>query len=244
MQRQKLLALLCFILLFVAACSPKNLTGGTDDTLQKLWNNAIQDAAYSDNSEIMPLVTLIAKDRNIQWNEEKNAVLLGTYHKYSFQDNVNKSFPAWKKPIWAVSVRELKKWYERNKTEVSNWQLRLAQLLGLPADSAYDYFTLFWVKPEHVIRPAYITDVTAQMKNGIQHISDPEYKKWFEQNYMYSNVTGHFPWTRLGYSYDWGNPEQEYGLTEFLIQNPEQTTIVHSLTVPEFIDWLEKYKNF
>lgn len=250
MQKQKFPALFCFLLFLLTACSakelPKNLTDSqTENTLEILWKNAIQDAAISSDNEIMPLVTLTKNDKNVQWNKQKNAVLLGTYHKYSFTDNVNKSFPAWKKPIWAVSVPELKNWYEKNKSSVDNWQLRLAQVLGLPAvqedTMGYEYFTLFWVKPEHVIRPAYITDVTAQMKNSIQHIQDAEYKKWFEQNYVYSNTLGHLPWTRLGYSYDWGNPEQKYGLTEFLIQNPEHTTIVHCLTVPELIDWLEKY---
>ncbi len=249
MQKQKILALFCFLLLWLTACStkelPKNLAGSeTENSLETLWNNAIQDTAISNDNEIMPLVTLTKDDKNVQWDKQKKAVLLGTFHKYSFQDNVNKSFPAWKKPIWAVSVPELKNWYEKNKSSVENWQLRLAQVLGLPTDCGYEYFTLFWVKPENVIRPAYITDVTAQMKNGIQHVQEPEYKEWFEQNYMYSNVTRHFPWTRLGYSYDWGNPENEYGLTEFLIQNPEHTTIEHSLTVPELIEWLEKYKKF
>lgn len=249
MQKQRLLVLFSFVLFFITACSQMELPKAgskAENILGELWNHAIQDAAVSNDNEIMPLVTLTAKDRNVQWNKEKNAVLLGTFHAYSFSDNVNKSFPAWKKPIWAVSVRELKNWYEKNKASVENWQLRLAQVLGLPADyndtKGYEYFTLFWVRPEHVIRPAYITDVKAQMKNGMQHIQDTEYKKWFEQNYMYSNVTGHFPWTRLGYSYDWGNPEQEYGLTEFLIQDPEYTTIVYSFTVPELIEWLEKYE--
>ena len=249
MQKQKILALFCFLLLWLTACStkelPKNLADSeTENSLETLWNNAIQDTAISNDNEIMPLVTLTKDDKNVQWDKQKKAVLLGTFHKYSFQDNVNKSFPAWKKPIWAVSVPELKNWYEKNKSSVENWQLRLAQVLGLPEECGYEYFTLFWVKPENVIRPAYITDVTAQMKNGIQHVQEPEYKEWFEQNYMYSNVTRHFPWTRLGYSYDWGNPENEYGLTEFLIQNPEHTTIEHSLTVPELIEWLEKYKKF
>lgn len=244
MQKQKLFALFCFLLLLITACSPKELPKAdskAENPLEQLWNHALQDAAVSNDNEIMPLVTLTQKDKNVQWNKGRSDVLLGTYHKYPFKDNINKCFPAWKKPIWAVSVRELKNWYEQNKSSVENWQLRLAQVLGLPADPEYEYFTLFWVRPKNVIRPAYITDVTKQMKNGMQHIQDEDYKKWFEQNYMYSNVTRHFPWTRLGYSYDWGSPDNEYGLTEFLIQNPERTEIVHSFTVPELIDWLEQY---
>ncbi len=27
-----------------------------------------------------------------------------------------------------------------------------------------------------------------------------------------------YPWTRLGYTYDWGNPGSEVGLSEFVIQ--------------------------
>ena len=34
-----------------------------------------------------------------------------------------------------------------------------------------------------------------------------------------------FPWTRLGYTYDWGNSTSEIGLSEFVIKNNSQVTV-------------------
>jgi len=33
----------------------------------------------------------------------------------------------------------------------------------------------------------------------------------------YDNPAKGYPWTRLGYTYDWGNPDSEVGLSEFVI---------------------------
>ena len=41
-----------------------------------------------------------------------------------------------------------------------------------------------------------------------------------------------YPWTRLGYAYDWGNPQSEVGLSEFVIKKGALVQI-HAVT---FID--------
>jgi hypothetical protein len=33
----------------------------------------------------------------------------------------------------------------------------------------------------------------------------------------YDDPSKGYPWTRLGYTYDWGNPESEVGLSEFVV---------------------------
>ena len=46
---------------------------------------------------------------------------------------------------------------------------------------------------------------------------DPGYitwfNDWFKKNYSSDPP---FPWTRLGYTYDWGNPVSDIGLSEFV----------------------------
>lgn len=34
-----------------------------------------------------------------------------------------------------------------------------------------------------------------------------------------------YPWTRLGYTYDWGNPRREIELSEFVIREPAMVQI-------------------
>jgi hypothetical protein len=44
---------------------------------------------------------------------------------------------------------------------------------------------------------------------------DEKYSKWFEDNKSTYTSDPPFPWTRLGYTYDWGNRRSEVGLSEF-----------------------------
>lgn len=235
--------ILSFFLCVLTACSPLSPHGGraeiSEPNPEHLWKAAMADAVFSEDSEIKPLVCLTQDDPNVIWNREKNAVLLATFHKHSPNYKENRGFPEEEKEIWAVSAAELQKWLEKNKSKVS--ALRFAQVLGLPADCGFDTFTVFWIHPQNVIRPAYITDTAKQMKNGMEHMQNSPYKEWFEQNILFSYFWAQYPWTRLGYTYDWGNPEQEYGLTEFLIQNPQSAVIVRSFTLTEFICLTEKF---
>jgi hypothetical protein len=38
-----------------------------------------------------------------------------------------------------------------------------------------------------------------------------------------------YPWTQLGYTYDWGNPESEVGLSEFVIRKGS-TVVIKSVS--------------
>jgi hypothetical protein len=52
------------------------------------------------------------------------------------------------------------------------------------------------------------------------------YKDWFvnRQNTIYKTSDGGWPWTQLGYTYDWGNRKNSVGLSEFVIRlDPDQS---------------------
>ena len=142
--------------------------------------------------------------------------------------------------IWATSLGEMLSWYTGSSSGVDDWKLRFAQLLGVHEDEGYTRFSAFWVAPADVIRPAYITDVTKQMINDYTLVTDETYKQWFDQNILWSYFTSDYPWTRLGYTYDWSGGESEYGLSEFLIYDGSKTEIEFTYTTEEFVDWLEQ----
>ena len=67
------------------------------------------------------------------------------------------------------------------------------------------------------------------------------YWSWFEHQALvaYSLRSG-CPWTRLGYTYDWGNAQQDdslskYGLSEFLIPLGTAVNVAFTLPIAEFI---------
>src|SRR5699024_10217345 len=124
-------------------------------------------------------------------------------------------------------------------SDVTDWDLRFAQLLGMPDDGSCTRFSAFWIAPSEVIRPAYVTDVTAQMVNGYDQITDETYQTWFDGNILYSYFESAYPWTRLGYTYDWSGGDSAYGLTEFLVADGREAEIAFTCSTEDFVAWLD-----
>lgn len=140
---------------------------------------------------------------------------------------------------WVTTVPELrnfcqaKKW--KNETQLL---VRVKQLLGLSLRSENKYVAELWVDPAHLVRPCIdnevidsqcVPDVVAHMGKNVKPDlkgGDPAWQRWFEQtkraNYESPSPEKRFPWTRLGYSYDWGRIKKSFeeipaGLSEFVV---------------------------
>ena len=80
-----------------------------------------------------------------------------------------------------------------------------------------------WVKPSDLFRPSAdpeISDGEAETEfrrpNNFVTVSDA-YVKWYNDLKMQSYGSNGYPWTRLGYTYDWGDNRRHIGLSEFVI---------------------------
>ena len=100
-------------------------------------------------------------------------------------------------------------------------------------------FAEIWVRPADLIRPApdpEISDHEAELdfpiSPGIVSIDDA-YKAWFleHKSTVYKKaIPG--TWTRLGYTYDWGNRVDHVGESEFIVR-PGANVEVESITPTE-----------
>lgn len=232
MKKQLIAIAACISLLPMTGCastaSPSN---------EELWATAMADAVFSTDDEVMELVCLTPEDPQVIWDEAGQRVLLVTWHDYGEPCEPGDSLAH--DDIWATSLGELTAWYREEGRNVDNWDLRFAQLLGMPDDGSCTRFTAFWISPSDVIRPAYVTDVTAQMENGYDQVTDPAYRAWFDSNILYSYFESAYPWTRLGYTYDWSGGDSVYGLTEFLIADGSQTEVAFTYSTEDFVAWLD-----
>lgn len=226
-----LCAALCMCLTLGCACAQ-------EAELEQMWTAAVEDAVLSHQDEVMELVCLTQDDPQVIWDESGERALLITWH--DGEQDVKPGDALKKDEIWATSLGEMENWYGENASGVEDWDLRFAQLLGLPEDCGYTHFTAFWVCPQDVIRPAYVTGVTAQMENDYALVDDAEYKAWFDANIIYSYFESEYPWTRLGYTYDWGGGDSDYGLTEFLVMDAANTQAAFTYSTQEFVGWLEE----
>ncbi|MEG0229112.1 MAG: hypothetical protein RR640_00735 [Oscillospiraceae bacterium] len=207
---------------------------------EQLYKKSVEDAMIADADEIKPLVTLTKESNMVTWNEKADKILLISWHKYPDRYKQGETTTLSHGEVWTFTDKEIAKWYQANKNGVSDWNLRFKQLIGLPPDSKYTHFTALWANPADVYRPAYITDIaTANMATTLIEKENTEYKNWFNDNILFSYYEDAYPWTRLGYTYDWADNGTEYGLSEFLIAKDAAVSIEFTKTTEDFIKWLD-----
>ncbi len=134
---------------------------------------------------------------------------------------------------WVTVHPELERILAANPNPSMNHTLRVMQLLGLPADGGNRYIVETWVKPGDLFRPSpdsEIVDTTAQLT--FPWNASDSHKEWFVGNIVYSYFTKAYPWTRLGYTYNWGGGSAHFGLSEFIIKRGA-TIIVESVSPVE-----------
>lgn len=207
-------------------------------TLEQLYSEATMDSITAEPDEIFPLVCLTPQDRQTQWQDGK--VLVATVNKKPqlYTEGKTISLPG---EVWTVSAKEMENWIHKNKSDVTDWQIRLQQVVGVPLTSEYTHVTAMWVSPEDVIRPAYSRDITSgAMPTALPQDTPEDYRDWFEGNVMWSYFDSQYPWTRLGYTYDWAENSGEYGLTEFLVREGAMVTIAYTDTIADYIKRLEQ----
>ncbi len=210
--------------------------------LQMLYISAVEDAAFAEAEEIMPLVSLTKDDPLVTWDESGERVLLCTWHNYP------ESYPAGKTVtldwgnVWTFTPDELAQKYKAEFSQVSDWELRLNQIIGFAPDSEHSTFTTFWVAPSDVCRPACQPDpASGEMKTQLdQDSAEESYTLWFNENILDSYFYGAYPWTRLGYTYDWADNGSEYGLSEFLIRQGAEVEVVDTRTTEEFLEQINQ----
>lgn len=225
------LAIVCCITIF---------TGCVTKTNEQLYLESVQDAKVASPDEIRELVVL-TKDSDMATFDDSDRVLLLSWHKYPGSYVAGQTTSNVWGELWAFTDKEILSWYDKNSNGVTDWELRLEQLIGLPVETEYTHVTAMWVNVEDVIRPAFVTSVTEQVTE--QSLDDSmlgEHQEWFENNTESSYSDDYpYPWTRLGYTYDWEIGIEEYGLSEFLVLKNSELLVEWTYSNQEFINWLE-----
>lgn len=124
-------------------------------------------------------------------------------------------------PVWVVPAGQLEQWFESRNLHPT--VERVEQLMGLPSETGKTRFVEMWVDPADLFRPSpdpEISDSESELDypSGAGTTVEQFYKDWFEYTKanQYSD-SAPYPWTRLGYTYDWGDQYNHVGLSEFVI---------------------------
>lgn len=201
--------------------------------LVSMFASAVTNAHNITPAKISRNLSPIASyNTNLVWSN--GLVLVASFTKtYDYPQHIGGLYTNRAADGWVTLAPEARNFF-RTYTG-TNYLLRYKQLLGMPYTVGNNMIAEFWVDPQILFRPSpdpEINDREAQMDfsytNSARLAVSQAHYSWFT-NQVVANA---WPWTRLGYTYDWGNSRSYIGLAEYVI--PQGSVfIVHSITDAE-----------
>lgn len=225
-----------------------------DSLVREQYKAAVEAAKDGGCEQVRPLVVIDStlESDKVTWNAEKEKVLMVVAHASPemFESATPVTITS---EMRVFSDREFLEWFRMNRKGVRNWGLRLRQLLGLPREEKLTHFTTIWVEPKDLIRPAYTPSIaSSEMACRFEDDDDSQLdslgmwlRNWFDKTWSASYKSdGGYPWTRLGYTYDWGaTGSDKYGLSEFLLMNESKVMVQTTKDLKSFVRWLGDRNN-
>ncbi len=199
-----------------------------DQTLEARFRAAVVDASVADPDEIYDQLIAITPDNTaLVWSEDGSKVLMATWTSWNGYDNETGNEIVLTRETWVTTVPEFQTFCQIYPAQADTpLVLRLEQLLGLPPHNGKTKIIEMWVPTDGLFRPSPDPEIDDQVAglelpdaSAFKSQVDYEFHRdWYnlQNSLSYDPVNG-YPWTRLGYSYDWGNPTSEVGLSEFVI---------------------------
>ena len=205
------------------------------------YKDAINDALDPEPNEVVTnLVAIVRSNPTLVWkdfDDGARVLMVSLVSDPSFyRDKIGGPYETGNRDTWVTAVPELRRACAQPDFSRGDLAMRLRQLLGLTPTAPVTAFVEFWVAPARLFRPApdnEITDTTA----GLNFPANTErwYREWFNRlrarQYFDSEtpLNRPYPWTQLGYTYDWGSPTLHQGMSEFVVKT-QSTLIVNTIT--------------
>lgn len=202
-----------------------------EPTLAELYQDAVDDASVPEADEIATDLVAISDDNEGLMRDSEGRVLMITWTSYSGYDGMEGESMDLAVEVWVTAAPHMQDFCRASGLQGDALDLRLEQLLGLPAGNGKDRVVALWVPPEGMFRPSpdpEIDDSSAGLDfpAGVAQ----EHKDWIEDLRASSYGEGGYPWTQLGYTYDWSpDADSEEGLSEFVVR-PGTTVVIDSVT--------------
>ncbi|MBI1387599.1 MAG: hypothetical protein GC154_04050 [bacterium] len=231
-----------WLLLSLAVQPSPGWPQASDDELWSAFHAAVADASVAEPSDaVHDLIAITYSNPSLTWNDAFTPprVLMITWTSWTgYGDYIGRrlrftptlmntirkrsasphgAYLA-SRDVWVTAAPQLREFCVNHALAPQTLDLRLEQLLGLPPHNGKTLIVEFWVDPADLFRPApdpSIDGVSSSFEfpPGV----DPAYRDWFDSLKASSYGADGYPWTRLGYTYDWGG-ETEEGLSEFVIR--------------------------
>ena len=193
-------------------------------TPDELYKKAIRDAAVTEPDEVHSLKLPKGDPTTVvTWvdNRYLSSYPAGGQATLSWGD------------VWVTSVPEVQeKCREFPKAEQT---LRLQQLLGLPPKNENRSFVVLEVRTEDLFRPCISPDIQSTQCEVSGSVTDEAHALFFAgQTAISYTIPNGYPWTRLGYTFDWNPDTPDYGASEYVIKKGTVVTVKEILTTADY----------
>ena len=193
-------------------------TGEVD--LAARYAAAVADAAVADADEVYDqLIAITEANTRLDFDAE-GRVLVVTWTSWDGYDGVVGTDTTVGVDVWVTAVPELQEMCASLDLDADALTLRLEQHLGLPAGTGKDRFVQLRAHPADLFRPSpdpEVPDSVASLDFPAEVSQD--HKDWIDGLKATSYGEDGYPWTRLGYTYDWAPGAAEIGASEFVIRS-------------------------
>jgi hypothetical protein len=215
-------------------------------TPEQAYLAAVQDAAVAEPAEVATdLVAIVPENADLIWRGtgDNRAVLMVTWTSWNGYDAQVGQTTTVTRDVWVTAAPDVREFVRTNLVPPDVLTARLEQLLGVPPNNGKTKFVQFWVSPRDLFRPSAdpeISDREAELdlpqSTAFITVSDA-YQQWFANQTAISYGDNGYPWTRLGYTYDWGNPCSEEGLSEFVIRAGATVEVESVTSTLDYCRW-------
>ena len=220
--------ILISILLFCCATNNENISS-PELSYEDMYRNAIIDAMVAEEEEIYNnLISIVETNEYLSWSGSgfEKRVLVLTWTEYPNSYPVGDTILTWWGETWVTVVPEIKHWFDTEYISENKIETRLKQLLGLPIDDTNTHFIELWVRPDALFRPSPDNEITDNVASlDFPTTVEDWYREWYDVTTIRSYFPLRYPWTRLGYTYDWSNSANEIGVSEFVIKKDSKVIV-------------------
>jgi hypothetical protein len=247
-------------LLAAAMASPASADGAGVPFDRKHFVAAIRDAAVPGPSDVdTHLFALSDANRQLVWRSDGSGrqvavvsvMTRDTYTRfYAGGTGTTPPAPLYglnaNPMVWVTLAPELQRWCRRYARRLARAGVRnrarrvrhrVTQRLGLGPGNPHTRAVELWVDPANVFRPCPdpgVADRSCELQlTGAQVRGIEDYTAFFTWLYYGSYSADGAPWTRLGYTYDWGG-SSKFGASEYILTASTPWEVRSATSVHEY----------
>lgn len=200
-----------------------------------LYEKAVEAARHPAPSAVSArLVPIVPSTPGLRWDADGRVLMVAWTRRarppYSACP-IGRSCTLTDGDVWLTAFPQVRDVCRSLGLPPEELDLRLRQLLGLRPAGNHDAFVQMWVDPQDFFRPCADPEVTDRECTLPAVDDSPNGRCPWDDSWMCATWTRSFPasprdgypWTGLGYTYDWGGPDP-VGQSEFVA--PRGTTVV------------------